>query len=453
MFSAVRVLVAASSPILFAAAALADEKANQSDQPATPLPRYRLQVGQQLDYEVDESHKSDRGEMRFATELRCLVVGTNQDGSWRIVISERTWRASGKEPITRDAQPGRASLEYFDLPADGGDLGDRTVRRIFPRLPDERQQLAAGWNAEYTHGTDHYEIESREDGHVRISAVETGPLFDLYQWTFKTSYDFDQPRGLVDRAVNKSSREARPAFDRMSETRLMGSEILGAEAVSQLADEIRAYVDALNDYRRQIELAVKDADRSEMLCAGAKNRLQLAASLLTAPMVKAQAEATLASHDATTSRAKRVADRRAKVIGKGVPDFETTDLDGHPFSLKDLRGKVVVLDFWFRACEPCIMAMPQISKVARAFAGKPVAVIGMNTDENIVDAKYVVEKLRLDYTSVRAEGSPKEFHVEVFPGLVVVDRNGIVREYHEGAVPTLAADLSASINALLAESK
>ncbi|MBN2562939.1 MAG: TlpA family protein disulfide reductase [Phycisphaerae bacterium] len=68
-------------------------------------------------------------------------------------------------------------------------------------------------------------------------------------------------------------------------------------------------------------------------------------------------------------------------IGSQAPDFELKTPKGKTVTLKSLRGKVVLLDFWATWCNPCKMAMPMLQKLHERFQGKPVAVYGVNCME------------------------------------------------------------------------
>src|SRR5204863_5713937 len=96
------------------------------------------------------------------------------------------------------------------------------------------------------------------------------------------------------------------------------------------------------------------------------------------------------------------------------------------------RGKVVVLDFWYRGCGWCVRAMPQTKQIAAHFKDQPVAVFGMNTDRNEEDAKFVVEKMGLNYTNLKAEGLPEKYKVQGFPTLISIDQQGGVGDIHVG---------------------
>ena len=113
---------------------------------------------------------------------------------------------------------------------------------------------------------------------------------------------------------------------------------------------------------------------------------------------------------------------------------------------------LAVLDFWDRGCGWCIRAMPQIKEVVEHYQGKPVAVLGMNTDREEKAARFVVDKLKLNYATLKAEGLPTKYGVQGFPTLVIIDQKGIVRGFHVGYSPALREELIKKIDALLASS-
>jgi thiol-disulfide isomerase/thioredoxin len=137
------------------------------------------------------------------------------------------------------------------------------------------------------------------------------------------------------------------------------------------------------------------------------------------------------------------------VLNKQAAEWSTTDIDGGKHALADYHGKVVVLDFWYRGCGWCIKAMPQIKEVVDHFHNQPVAVLGMNTDRDEKDARFVVEAVRLNYPTLKGVGLPEKYGVQGFPTLVVIDGKGIVRKRHVGYSPTLRQELIETINGLL----
>lgn len=67
---------------------------------------------------------------------------------------------------------------------------------------------------------------------------------------------------------------------------------------------------------------------------------------------------------------------------KLAPDFELERNDGATLQLSDLRGRVVLIDFWASWCGPCVRAMPELLEVARDYAESDFQVVGVSLDSN-----------------------------------------------------------------------
>ena len=117
--------------------------------------------------------------------------------------------------------------------------------------------------------------------------------------------------------------------------------------------------------------------------------------------------------------------------------------------LKDYRGRVVVLDFWYRGCGWCIRAMPQVKEVAAHFKDQPVTIFGMNTDKKDEDAQFVIDKMALNYDNLKATGIPEKYKVRGFPTLIILDQEGVIRDLQNGYSPDLKEKIIESIERLL----
>src|SRR5262249_3012980 len=153
------------------------------------------------------------------------------------------------------------------------------------------------------------------------------------------------------------------------------------------------------------ESAGARAGRDERTCRAqlgdAKAALEKARGALTEELFRQSVDRMLAQHDNSVSYRVERATRRAGLLGKPAAGWEGAGLAGKTRRLADYRGKVVVLDFWYRGCGWCMFAMPQVNRLAETFRDEPVAVLGMTIDEKVEDARVVVEAMGLRYPAIR----------------------------------------------------
>lgn len=122
-------------------------------------------------------------------------------------------------------------------------------------------------------------------------------------------------------------------------------------------------------------------------------------------------------------------------VGTEAPSFQGKTLTGETFSISDLRGKVVLLDFWATWCGPCVAAIPSIQKISEEFAGKGLVVIGINEDRgNTTLVSDFVEKNKITFEHVMdADGSIASlYEVPGFPTTVLIDGEGKVLAFEVG---------------------
>ena len=126
------------------------------------------------------------------------------------------------------------------------------------------------------------------------------------------------------------------------------------------------------------------------------------------------------------------ADARLEMIGKPAPNFSATDIDSNPISLKDYRGKVVLLDFWTTTCGPCIAEMPNMKKVYDAYKDVGFDVIGVNLDADEANLHEFLKACDLPWRQVfGGQESPlkKLYHVRGVPSPWLIDKEGNVISY------------------------
>jgi peroxiredoxin/outer membrane lipoprotein-sorting protein len=133
----------------------------------------------------------------------------------------------------------------------------------------------------------------------------------------------------------------------------------------------------------------------------------------------------------------------ATLIGQAAPAFELPDLGGKRYRLDDLRGKVVLLNFWATWCMPCRVELPLLEQLHRARANQTrtnqtqaqeaLLVLGVN-NETEEKARRFVEEHDLTFPNLAdAENMlARAYHVESIPTTVVIGRDGKVAFYATG---------------------
>ena len=113
--------------------------------------------------------------------------------------------------------------------------------------------------------------------------------------------------------------------------------------------------------------------------------------------------------------------------GMAAPNFLVFDLDGKMYELSDLKGKTVVLNFWFTACAPCKQEMPELNKLIEKYKNDSDVVFLAITYDPADKVKDFLSKTSFTYPiATGQEGLTKQYGITGYPTNIVIDRNGIV---------------------------
>lgn len=141
-------------------------------------------------------------------------------------------------------------------------------------------------------------------------------------------------------------------------------------------------------------------------------------------------------------------------LDQPAPECSLTTLDGAPtVSLQALKGKVVYVDFWASWCPPCRQAFPFLSEMQQRYGEQGLRVVGVNLDENLVDAEQFLSDYPAGFTVVadRSKQCAQDFAVMVMPSSYLIDRDGVVRYIHRGFRPGETEGLRLIVEQLLGD--
>ena len=120
--------------------------------------------------------------------------------------------------------------------------------------------------------------------------------------------------------------------------------------------------------------------------------------------------------------------------GQTAGDFTLVDLQGKKHRLSDLRGKVVMLDFWATWCGPCRRQMPLVEKLGSEMKDKGLVTFAVNQGESSEGVRKFLEKNNYGTTTLLDQKSEvgRQYKVSGIPTLVIIDRDGKIAAHYVG---------------------
>ena len=113
-----------------------------------------------------------------------------------------------------------------------------------------------------------------------------------------------------------------------------------------------------------------------------------------------------------------------------APDFSITTADGEYLSLDDLKGKVVLLDFWGTWCPPCVESVPALKDLQKRFAKEPLfKMISVSNDGDQTKWSEFIGKNQMTWTQYldKDRHVVRAFDINAYPTYILIDAEGIIR--------------------------
>ena len=294
---------------------------------------------------------------------------------------------------------------------------DLFLPNIFIRLPGSFSQDALTWK--FTDrlfgGADYYTADKPnpdERSWVVQVAYET-PLDEVYLMHQTAAVYLDIIKGIPIYAKGEGIRGYGTYAGRSTKTVLLDSIVdLDTLWARRYARDLELVLSTDSTYNHILSKAELYPAKLMPLRADAESLLAHASRRITTPELRDQLQEI---EDNLPEDFKRVTEgirKRAKFVNKKSQRWTADDFDDQSHALDDYQGKVILLDFWYRGCPWCIRAMPQIDQIADHYKDEPVVVLGINVDEKLEDALFVIEKLEPSYTNLKGRDLTKKYGIE-----------------------------------------
>lgn len=136
-----------------------------------------------------------------------------------------------------------------------------------------------------------------------------------------------------------------------------------------------------------------------------------------------------------------------------APDVTLKSTEGKNIRLADLKGNVVMVNFWASWCGPCRQEMPLLEKMYNDYKDAGFVLLGVNVDAEAEDRDKFLKETTVTFPVLDDSDNTatEEFGVEAMPSSYFVDKDGNLAYLHKGYKPGEEADYVAQIKKLLAK--
>ncbi len=118
-----------------------------------------------------------------------------------------------------------------------------------------------------------------------------------------------------------------------------------------------------------------------------------------------------------------------------APDFKLIGIDGKSYTMKDFKGKVILLDFWATWCGPCRMEMPHLKDLYATYKEKGLEIVGVSLDQSGAQVvKPYIEQNGVLFTSLLADEAVVKAYggINAIPTTFLIDKKGRIQKVYRG---------------------
>lgn len=142
---------------------------------------------------------------------------------------------------------------------------------------------------------------------------------------------------------------------------------------------------------------------------------------------------------------------RNKLEGTIIDELNLEDINGLKFNLENLKGKVIVLNFWFTQCAPCVAEFPELNQLKQKYKSQPVVFFAI-TWNNIETINKFLLNHKLDFTIIpNGKLVIDKFKIPHYPYNIVINKNGEIEYINDALVLNLSKKLENKIEEFLTD--
>jgi thiol-disulfide isomerase/thioredoxin len=357
---------------------------------------------------------------------------------WRLLVRRRNHTSA----VATVSMSPRGELSDW-LPQQA-DVPLEDIVPVLPAAPGESQWTSDGWlPMEWRF------VEPNKGQTLTIAGKLAGNLGKAFVRERTTTWRLDSARGYMPTEIVSTFQpsDGSAAEERRLEVTL--AELLSSQETAKLAKAAHEFCKLHDDYLRALAAAAEAPAESDAALADAWTELALARNRVPSDL-REPLDTLLLRHRDSADEAKQHAQTVAVLRQRPPADWTVEDLNGQPQRASDYRGRVVVLDFWFAACGPCLRAVPTLARLRQELPANDVMILGCNVDDHLDDARRLVERAGVEYPTLQARDLAQEYGVSSYPTFVILGRDGRVHDLFVAEGRLLHDKLDSTIRRLLA---
>jgi len=142
-------------------------------------------------------------------------------------------------------------------------------------------------------------------------------------------------------------------------------------------------------------------------------------------------------------------DSTKSLVNETALDFTVTDINGQKFILEELKGKIVVINFWFVECKPCVKEIPELNKLVEKFKDQGVIFLGIATNDKEQIYSFLQHTSFLYNIIPKGSDIADLYKINTYPCHIVIDKNSTIVHHTTGLESNTIRNLSRKIKSLL----